>query len=34
LFMGSRALAESDIVVRQHWLRQNMGKTFNKILKV
>ncbi|MFM6929247.1 MAG: dolichyl-phosphate beta-glucosyltransferase [Bdellovibrio sp.] len=33
LFMGSRALAESDIVVRQHWLRQNMGKTFNKILK-
>ena len=33
LFMGSRALAESNIVVRQHWLRQNMGKTFNKILK-
>ena len=33
LFMGSRALAESNIIVRQHWLRQNMGKTFNKILK-
>ncbi|WII71619.1 glycosyltransferase family 2 protein [Bdellovibrio sp. 22V] len=34
LVMGSRALPQSDIVVRQHWLRQSMGKTFNKILKL
>lgn len=33
LVMGSRALKESQIVVRQHWLRQNMGRTFNKLLK-
>lgn len=33
LVMGSRALPQSEITVRQHWLRQNMGKTFNKILK-
>ncbi|XGC79566.1 dolichyl-phosphate beta-glucosyltransferase [Bdellovibrio bacteriovorus] len=34
LVMGSRALPESDIVVRQHWFRQNLGKTFNKILRL
>ncbi|MEN0057821.1 MAG: dolichyl-phosphate beta-glucosyltransferase [Bdellovibrio sp.] len=33
LIMGSRALPESDIQVRQHWLRQSMGKIFNKILR-
>lgn len=33
LIMGSRALPQSEIKVRQHWLRQNMGKTFNRILK-
>ncbi|MDG0816311.1 dolichyl-phosphate beta-glucosyltransferase [Bdellovibrio svalbardensis] len=33
LVMGSRALAQSEITVRQHWIRQSMGKTFNKILK-
>lgn len=33
LLMGSRALPQSEIVVRQHWVRQNMGRTFNKILK-
>lgn len=33
LVMGSRALPQSDIVIRQHWIRQTMGKTFNKILK-
>ncbi|UOF01778.1 dolichyl-phosphate beta-glucosyltransferase [Bdellovibrio reynosensis] len=34
LVMGSRALPESDIIVRQHWLRQNLGKTFNKIIRL
>ncbi len=34
LAMGSRALPQSDIVVRQHWLRQSMGKSFNKILRL
>ena len=33
LVMGSRALKESDIQVRQHWLRQTMGRTFNKLLR-
>ncbi len=33
LVMGSRALKESHIVIRQHWLRQNMGRTFNRLLK-
>ncbi len=33
LVMGSRALPQSEITVRQHWIRQSMGKTFNKILK-
>ncbi|WP_347359013.1 glycosyltransferase [Bdellovibrio sp.] len=34
LIMGSRALPQSQIEVRQHWLRQTMGKTFNKILRL
>lgn len=33
LIMGSRALPQSQIEVRQHWIRQTMGKTFNKILR-
>lgn len=33
LVMGSRGLPQSQITVRQHWIRQSMGKTFNKILK-
>lgn len=31
--IGSRALILSDIVKKQPWWRQNMGKTFNKIVK-
>lgn len=34
LIMGSRALAGSHIVKRQHWFRQSLGKTFNHLLKV
>ncbi|UXR63298.1 glycosyltransferase family 2 protein [Bdellovibrio bacteriovorus] len=34
LIMGSRALPQSQIEVRQHWIRQTMGKTFNKILRL
>lgn len=33
LIMGSRGLRESQIEVRQHILRQSMGKTFNFILR-
>lgn len=33
LIMGSRALRESQIEVRQHWVRQTMGKTFNRIMR-
>ena len=32
--IGSRALAESKLFVRQHWLRQSMGKTFNIFVKL
>jgi dolichyl-phosphate beta-glucosyltransferase len=32
--IASRALPESDIQVRQHPLREIMGKTFNRILRV
>ncbi len=32
--IGSRGLEESDIVVRQPWYRQNMGKIFNLIVRV
>ena len=31
--IGSRALILSDIVKKQPWWRQNMGKIFNKIVK-
>lgn len=34
LVMGSRALNESLILRRQHWFRQSMGKTFNRILQL
>lgn len=34
LIMGSRALPQSQIEVRQHWIRQTMGKTFNRILRL
>jgi dolichyl-phosphate beta-glucosyltransferase len=33
LAMGSRGLPGSDIVVRQAWYREHMGKTFNLILR-
>jgi len=33
LVMGSRALAESRIGVYQGWLRRNMGRTFNLIMR-
>lgn len=33
LVMGSRALAESQITVRQHIFRQTLGRGFNKILR-
>jgi len=32
--IGSRALAASDVQVRQGFLRQAMGKTFNRIIRV
>src|SRR5262245_49511901 len=32
--VGSRALAGSDVQVRQGWLRQAMGRTFNKIIRL
>jgi dolichyl-phosphate beta-glucosyltransferase len=32
--IGSRALAVSEIIRKQPWWRQNMGKLFNKIVKV
>jgi dolichyl-phosphate beta-glucosyltransferase len=31
--LGSRALQESDIVVRQPWYRERMGKTFNLLVR-
>lgn len=34
LIMGSRALPESQIEVRQHWIRQTMGKIFNRIMRI
>ena len=33
IIIGSRALAESDIVVEQPWWRQFMGKTFNAFVR-
>ncbi len=32
--IGSRALALSDIIRKQPWWRQGMGKIFNKIVKI
>lgn len=32
--IGSRALALSDIIRKQPWWRREMGKTFNRIVKV
>lgn len=34
LAIGSRALADSDIVEHQPWYREAMGRTFNKIVQV
>ena len=31
--IGSRALPESDIQVRQPWYRENMGRTYNLLLR-
>ena len=31
--IGSRALALSDIIIKQPWWRRGMGKTFNKLVK-
>lgn len=31
--IGSRALAGSDVQVRQSWLRQTMGRTFNVLIR-
>lgn len=33
LVLGSRALAESRITLRQPWHRQAMGKTFNRLVR-
>ncbi|MDP2167150.1 MAG: glycosyltransferase family 2 protein [Thermodesulfovibrionales bacterium] len=32
--IGSRALKESDIAVRQPWYREGMGKTFNLFVRI
>jgi len=34
LAIGSRALPDSDVQVRQGWLRQAMGRTFNRVIRV
>ena len=34
IVVGSRALPESRIGVRQSWLRRNMGRTFNKVVRL
>ena len=34
IVIGSRALPDSDIAVRQRWYREAMGRTFNAILHV
>ncbi len=33
MVIGSRGLRESDIVVRQPWYRERMGKTFNMLVR-
>ncbi len=32
--IGSRALADSDVAVHQAWYREQMGKTFNRLLRL
>lgn len=32
--IGSRALTESNLLIKQHWLRQSMGKIFNVFVKL
>jgi dolichyl-phosphate beta-glucosyltransferase len=34
LVMGSRGLPESQIEVPQHWVRQSLGRTFNRFLRL
>lgn len=34
IVIGSRALPDSDIVVRQAWYRESMGRTFNVLLRL
>jgi len=34
IVIGSRALAESQILISQPWWRESMGKIFNKIIKL
>lgn len=33
LVMGSRSIEGSEVEVRQHWVRQSMGRIFNKIIR-
>lgn len=33
LVMGSRSIEGSQVEVRQHWIRQSMGRIFNKIIR-
>jgi len=34
LAIGSRALSESQVLVRQNWVRQTMGRIFNRIARM
>lgn len=34
LIMGSRGLPDSQVEVRQHWVRQSMGKAFNRFQRL
>ena len=34
IVIGSRSLPESDVQVRQHYIRESMGRTFNKFVKM
>jgi dolichyl-phosphate beta-glucosyltransferase len=34
LAIGSRGLDSSNVEVRQSWVRENMGKTFNRIIRI
>lgn len=33
MVMGSRSIEGSQVEVRQHWIRQSMGRVFNKIIR-